>query len=157
MKIKVKIWGLDETDGSRRTFTRTVDCPDFVDTTDTFMGHTLTTTVDDQIDAWILDNWKDVVVKSCEERFIHPIIDCKLVPTKAKVNKKKEVIDLLGRAVSEWDDGGKAIVLGTLSELWPTIKNQSVVQIAKTVLGSVGVSSMVGAAYFRDIKERIIY
>lgn len=153
MKIKVKIWGLDETDGTRKSFTRTVDCPDFVDSIDQFLGVSLTTSVAEQVDAWIQDNWQEVVVKPCEDRFIHPIIDCKMIPTKVKVDKKKDVIGLLSDACVDWDTEGKAIVLGTLAELWPSIKNQTPARIAVIVLQSVSVTSKVATTYFQDIAK----
>lgn len=155
MKIKVKIWGLDETDGTRKSFTRTVDCPDFVDSIDQFLGVSLTTSVAEQVDAWIQDNWQEVVVKPCEDRFIHPIIDCKMIPTKVKVDKKKEVIDLLSTACIESDIDGKAIILGTLATLWPTIKRHPALHIAKIVLQSVIISHRISTSHVREISDRV--
>lgn len=161
MKVKIKIIGWDETTGVQRSFKRTIECPDFVEKTEsvTLSGHTvdLTDTVDDQVTRWIYDNWQELGVKPCEERFIHPIMGFEFVKPKVDTEalKRDMVLTLFASGSHNWNDEFKAIVIGTLAEMWPVLKKHSPESIYKIVLESVSVTTKVGTALLKGISDTL--
>lgn len=159
MKFRIKIFGWSE--NSRTSFTKTVECPDFVEHTFTFderygplKGKVITRTVEDQQKTWVDAHYDQIVVEECERRFIHPIEGYKIIKSPA-VPKKQQVINLLSQVCEGKDEQYKAMVIGTLSEMWPRLKHGTPESICASVLTSVNATIKIATGMFKELNENI--
>lgn len=166
MKLKIKIFGWSE--GSRRSITRTIDIPDFEDRVVGFdesillpetgratgRGVTWRETIEDQQEEWIDDNYESVVIPLAEEAFLYPIFDCKIVRPKVST-KKEDIIEILTIHLAKSDIQTKAIVIGTLHELWPSVKNLSSERIVSILYDSVSATDKITVGVLKQINENI--
>lgn len=153
MKFRIKISGWAS--GSRTSFTKTVECPDFVEHTFTFdddrygplKGHSIPVSVIEQQNDWVDEHYDQIVVEECERRFIHPI-DGFVIVKSNPVSTKQQVIDLMSQVCEGKDEQYKAMAIGTLSEMWPRLKHGAPESICASVLTSVNASMKIAAGLF---------
>lgn len=149
MKVKIKITGFEG--GRLKSFQQTVETPNFHERTCEFMGHCLTYSVEDQQSTWIDDNYDEIVVRPAEARFLHPIMGYKIV--KERVNKKKLVESLLIEIFKGKDEFFKAMFMGTLWKLWPTIRGNSPIKIIEITLASMDATDVIASGILADISS----
>lgn len=160
MKFRIKISGWSE--GSRTSFTKTVECPDFVEHIYTYdddrygslKGYSTNVTVEEQQKGWVDAHYDQIVVEECERRFIHPIEGYKIIKPPA-VPKKQQVIDLLSQVCEGKDEQYKAMVIGTLAEMWPRLKHGTPESICASVLTSVLATIKIATGILGELNENI--
>ena len=158
MKFRIKITGW--VDMGLTSFTKTVECPDFVEHIYTYddrfgplKGYSINVTVEEQQQDWVDAHYDQIVVEECERRFMHPIHG--FVILKPSVPKKQRAIDLLSQVCEGKDDQYKAMVIGTLSEMWPRLKHGTPESICASVLTSVNATIKILSGTLQDITTRM--
>ena len=160
MKFRIKISGW--AGGSRTSFTKTVECPDFVDHTFAFdddrygplKGYSIPISVLEQQNDWVDAHYDEIVIDECERRFIHPIDGFAIVKSNP-VSKKQQVIDLLSQVCEGKDEQYKAMVIGTLSEMWSRLKHSTPESICASVLTSVNATIKITAGVLMGLSDRV--
>lgn len=152
MKCKLLISAIDC--GKVVKFRHTIETPDFQPETRTFLGHTWVETAAEQQCDWLRDNWY-VVVAACEERDFHPILNAVVLDEQPKTPKKEQVANLLKEVAGDLNPEHLAIVIGTLNDMWPTVKKMSPEQILLIAFQSVNATFKVSTAILKDLNEVI--
>lgn len=152
MKFKIKISAIDH--GKVVRFNHTIEGPEFEPKSHIFLGRELTESVEEQQDEWLIDNWH-LVVAACEERDLYPIINAVVIPSKSRVNKKAQVVELLGEVAPNLHPEHLALVVGTLNDMWPIVKKMSPEKILLVVFESVNVTLKVNTSILKDLMKTI--
>lgn len=154
MEFKVKITG--HSCGKKIHFTHIFDTPEFKDYTTEFMGRTLHYSVLDQQKEWLNDNYH-LVVEEADKNFLHPIEGFEAVRIKkhkSKVHrekaKKEEVLALL-KSMNLIDDM-TGLMIGTIHELWPSVKGLKPYQIVAIALRSTSATITVSKSFLDDFR-----
>ena len=103
---------------------------------------------------WLDANYH-LVVEICEQRYLYPIIGYTPIIAKQSVSKKSQVIDLFGEVSAGMSVEYKALVLGTLHDMWPTIKRFTPEKILEIVFESVNTTSKVSTAILKDVLKKL--
>lgn len=152
MKFKVKISALEH--GRVVRFNHTFETPEFAEKELSFLNNPYTVSIFDQQNDWLDANYH-LVVEICEQRYLYPIIGYTPIIAKQSVSKKSQVIDLFGEVSAGMSVEHKALVLGTLHDMWTTIKRFAPEKILEIVFESVNTTSKVSTAILKDVLKKL--
>lgn len=133
-------------------FNHTFETPEFEEKWYSFLDRPYS--VIEQQNDWMEANY-DMIVELCEARYLHPIIGYEVIKPKLKFSKKDQVMDLLTQVSTIKGDEHMALILGTLNDLWPSVKKLTPEKILTIVFESVNTTSKVSTAILKDLNDKI--
>lgn len=149
MKFKVKISALDYK-GTMIKFNHVFETPDFEPIQMSFLGHDWIESVERQQEQWLLEDENyQMVIDECERRDLHLIIGFEIIKPKVRKNKKEELKKIIEQL--NLSPLSMALVIGTMNDMWPTIKKFNPEKILEIVFESISVTSKVSTSILQDL------